>query len=318
MSGWTDQQCFFDYLEKLFIPNTKHLKRPILLIFDGHHAHLSIKVVRLAIQNEIHLLCLPSHSTHILQPLDVYTLRYVKLQCEQLLWDRNKTTSKSLDKYDFVQLFSKLYEYALIPTHCSTAFGKAGIYPFDPRAAKNDRVVKTTLSTTILPEQQQISPTVPNESNSLLYSNSQSIIPSKRLTRSNSAPDLLVGKFCTDFIYSCFTLTFIDHAISTTNSLPESHHTQLDTNLLHDSTTAAYDLLNNVLDQTTAFKSTTPTGAEAFSTTTATCQPDPIHLSVSISSINTTVSPVASPERSNHLIFLQKISCNQLYIFIKF
>ena len=102
------------------------------MIFVGHYSHLSMKAVRLAIQNEIHLLCLPSHSTHLLQPLDIYTLNYVKQQWKQVLWERNKTTSKPIDKCDFVHLFSKLYGYALIPAHCSTAFAKADIYPFDP------------------------------------------------------------------------------------------------------------------------------------------------------------------------------------------
>lgn len=109
-SGWTDEHCFVDYLVKLFIPSTKHLKKPILLIFDGHYSHLSIKAVRLAIDNGIHLLCLPSHTTHVLQPLDIYTLKYVKQQWKELLWDHFKTTSKTMEKRDFVELFSKLYD----------------------------------------------------------------------------------------------------------------------------------------------------------------------------------------------------------------
>jgi hypothetical protein len=194
-SGWTDEHCFYDYLEKLFIPATKHLPRPLLLIFDGHYSHLSIKAVRLAIQNEIHLLSLPSHSTHLLQPLDIYTLKYVKQQWRQLLWERNKTTSRPMNKRDFVHVFSKLYDFALIPAHCSTAFGKAGIYPYDPRAIKNDRVVKTACSTTITSPPTQLSRTSSNEFSSLSCSNGQGIIQGKTLIRSNSAPNLLVGKF---------------------------------------------------------------------------------------------------------------------------
>ena len=203
-SGWSDDNCFLDYLEKLFIPNTKHLPRPLLLIFDGHYSHLTIKVVRLSIENGIHLLCLPSHSTHLLQPLDIYTLKYVKQQWKQLLWERNKTKSKQMDKREFVELFAKLYDFALIPTHCSTAFGKAGIYPYDPRAIKYDRIVKTSLSETTTqspsqePSQTSSPPQLRQTPSNQLSSTSPSIyvpIQSKRSTRSNSTPNSVIGEF---------------------------------------------------------------------------------------------------------------------------
>ena len=152
-SGWTDEDCSFDYLKNLFIPNTKHLQKPLLLIFDGHYSHLSIKSVRLSIEHNICILCLPSHSTHLLQPLHIYTLKYVKQQWKELLWERNKTTSTKLNKRDFIQLFSKLYNFALIPAHCSATFAKAGIFPFDRRAIKNDRIIKNGPSVAATPFQ---------------------------------------------------------------------------------------------------------------------------------------------------------------------
>ena len=193
-SGWIDEVCFHDYLQVLFIPNTKHLKRPVLLIFDGHSSHLGIKSVRLAMDNGIHLLCLPSHSTHLLQPLDVYTLKYVKQQWKQLLWNRSKQTTKTLEKRDFIRLFSKLYDDALIPAHCSTAFAKAGIYPYDPRAVKHHRIIRTDLPTTESASDQT------NESSpiDIVAPSNQNVVPtppSAPLTRSNSVPDLNAGKF---------------------------------------------------------------------------------------------------------------------------
>jgi hypothetical protein len=52
-SGWIDENCFYDYLSKLFIPKTRHLPRPPLLIIDNHSTHLSIKTAKLAIQSAI-------------------------------------------------------------------------------------------------------------------------------------------------------------------------------------------------------------------------------------------------------------------------
>ena len=43
----------------------------VLLLQDGHSSHASIELIELAKANNIHLLCLLSHTTHTLQPLDV-------------------------------------------------------------------------------------------------------------------------------------------------------------------------------------------------------------------------------------------------------
>ena len=45
--------------------------RPVLVIQDGHASHMTIKLIELACTNDIHILCLPAHTTHILQTLDV-------------------------------------------------------------------------------------------------------------------------------------------------------------------------------------------------------------------------------------------------------
>ena len=193
-SGWTDEDCSFDYLKNLFIPNTKHFQKPFLLMFDGHYSHLSIKSVRLAIEHNICLLCLPSHSTHLLQPLDIYTLQYVQQQWKELPWERNKTTSTKLNKRDFIQLFSKLYNYALIPAHCLAAFAKTGIFPFDHRAIKNDRIIKNGPSTVAMPSQHFFQATSTDLDTSL-NPNDPLMMSTKTLTKSNSAPNLFKGNF---------------------------------------------------------------------------------------------------------------------------
>ncbi len=42
-----------------------------LLLFDGDTSHISNKVVEFCTGNDIILLCIPAHTTHLLQPLDV-------------------------------------------------------------------------------------------------------------------------------------------------------------------------------------------------------------------------------------------------------
>ncbi|CAF0782705.1 unnamed protein product [Rotaria sordida] len=89
-----------------------------------------------------------------------------------------------MEKHEFVQLYSQLYDFALIPAHCSTAFARSGICPYDPCAIKNRRIIKNNLSTTVSSSKQSIQ-TLSNELDSSLRSNNESIIQRNRLARSN-------------------------------------------------------------------------------------------------------------------------------------
>lgn len=50
----------------------------VLIIEDGHSSHISIEVMNEACKNDVYLLCLPAHTTHILQPLDVAVFKSLK------------------------------------------------------------------------------------------------------------------------------------------------------------------------------------------------------------------------------------------------
>jgi hypothetical protein len=42
-----------------------------LLYLDGHNSHITLEVIEYTRQNKIVAICLPPHTTHALQPLDV-------------------------------------------------------------------------------------------------------------------------------------------------------------------------------------------------------------------------------------------------------
>jgi hypothetical protein len=44
---------------------------PRLLLMDGHGSHITLEFCGYALAHNIVLFCLPAHSTHLLQPLDV-------------------------------------------------------------------------------------------------------------------------------------------------------------------------------------------------------------------------------------------------------
>ena len=73
-NGWTDDFIGAEWFEKSFIPQVTARNKsgkPILLILDGHSSHETSHILHLAETHNIIILCLPPHTTHKLQPLDV-------------------------------------------------------------------------------------------------------------------------------------------------------------------------------------------------------------------------------------------------------
>ena len=68
-NDWISSDLFMKWFE-FFLANIP-ATQPVLLIMDEHGTHMSIELIELARSNDVHLLCLPSHTTHVLQPLDV-------------------------------------------------------------------------------------------------------------------------------------------------------------------------------------------------------------------------------------------------------
>ena len=75
-NGWVTHELYLEWF-RFFLANIPPT-RPVLLIEDGHSSHISMEVIELARCNNIHVLCLPSHTTHLLQPLDVGVFKSLK------------------------------------------------------------------------------------------------------------------------------------------------------------------------------------------------------------------------------------------------
>jgi|SRR5436853_894068 len=71
--GWTSNMHGVEWMKKCFEPATREKangeKR--LLICDGHDSHISADFISHCIQNDIVLILLPPHASHLMQPLDV-------------------------------------------------------------------------------------------------------------------------------------------------------------------------------------------------------------------------------------------------------
>src|SRR6202000_723660 len=71
-NGWTSNEIEFEWIQH-FNKYTKYCTKGKhrLLILDGYESHTSAQFRQYCKEHEIIPLCMPPHSSHLLQPLDV-------------------------------------------------------------------------------------------------------------------------------------------------------------------------------------------------------------------------------------------------------
>lgn len=130
-SGWVNQEIYLEWFDNFLqsIPP----KRPVLLIQDGHSSHLSIELIELAQKNDVHLLCLPAHTTHILQPLDVGVFKSFKSffskACHKYMM---QCPGRVVTNDVLASLVGEAWPQSFTPLNVLGGFKKCGIYPLNP------------------------------------------------------------------------------------------------------------------------------------------------------------------------------------------
>ena len=145
-SGWMESANFFQWFQKMFLPAIRHLTAtaPVVLFFDGHHSHLSIRLIELARSNNVHLVCFPPHSTHLIQPLDVGVFGPMKSSWRTILkWHQIETCATIVTKHEFPSLISRLWDKSFRPDHLINGFNKTGVCPLSRKAITSDQLVKS-------------------------------------------------------------------------------------------------------------------------------------------------------------------------------
>ncbi|EKV06856.1 hypothetical protein PDIG_76290 [Penicillium digitatum PHI26] len=106
-NGWTSDEIGLRWLEKLFIPSTYSRTKGQyrLLILDGHGSHLTPKFDELCEKNNIIPICMPAHSSHLLQPLDIGCFAVLKRSYGQLVEKKMRLGVNHIDKLDFLEAY---------------------------------------------------------------------------------------------------------------------------------------------------------------------------------------------------------------------
>ena len=97
--------------------------------------HYSPDTIRFAKEQGVVIFCLPPHTTHEAQPLDVSFFKALKSHWKNTCHEfYQKSPGKAITKFNFMELFSKAWIVTITPTNITSGFRKAGIVPFNPNA----------------------------------------------------------------------------------------------------------------------------------------------------------------------------------------
>ena len=131
--GWVDTELFKGWLTDHLL---KHAvgARPLLVLLDGHSSHYQPDLIRYAREHDI-LFCLPPHTSHESQPLDVSVFRPLKNNWQDVCHDYMQSNpGKVVTKYQFSELLSKAWNKTMTPSTICAGFKKSGVFPFNPEA----------------------------------------------------------------------------------------------------------------------------------------------------------------------------------------
>jgi hypothetical protein len=134
-NGWTSDEIGLYWLQHVFIPATNNctVGRYRLLVLDGHGSHLTPQFDKICEENDIIPICMPAHSSHLLQPLDVGCFGPLKRAYQRLTEERSRLGIRYIEKLDFLNAYPSAHNTTFTSQNIQNGFAAAGIVPFNPK-----------------------------------------------------------------------------------------------------------------------------------------------------------------------------------------
>lgn len=134
-NGWTTDEIGLRWLRTLFIPTIQRSQGAWrLLILDGHNSHLTPQFDQICEQNKIIPLCMPAHSSHLLQPLDIGCFSVLKRAYSKEIETEIRAGVNSISELDFLEAYPIARAQSYKAETIKNSFAAAGLVPFNAEA----------------------------------------------------------------------------------------------------------------------------------------------------------------------------------------
>jgi hypothetical protein len=105
-----------------------------MLVLDGHESHISVKFDEYCKAHNIVAISLPSHSSHLIQPLDVACFGILKHNYGCKLDVFIKAHITHITKTEFFIAFQEVYCKTMIKKNIQAGFYSTGLVSYEPQA----------------------------------------------------------------------------------------------------------------------------------------------------------------------------------------
>ena len=125
------KELFITWIKHFVAHACRHSNARTLLILDGHSTHIkNIEAIDFARDTNLDILCLPPHTSHKLQPLDVSFMNPLKRYCNDEI-TRIVRVRQFVSLRDLSTVFSAGYIRACNTLTAASGFRRTGIYSLD-------------------------------------------------------------------------------------------------------------------------------------------------------------------------------------------
>ena len=153
-TGWITKELFLEY-GQMFVKFLEEHKLmdglPHIVVMDNHHSHMfNVEFLQLLKDNNIVVFGLPSHTSHILQPLDKVPFSILKSKWnEEMRVFTRATGGKALTKAQFFKVFNPCFEKAMTtePGFRGTGLFPVNVKAIDPAAFAPSKTTERPLDT---------------------------------------------------------------------------------------------------------------------------------------------------------------------------
>jgi hypothetical protein len=132
-NGYNDSKISLEWLTRVFDPQTRARAngKPRVLICDGFRSSETLKILEFCLTNNIILCCLPSRTSHKLQPFNAGPFAPLETAYRDQVERLNQGGIDVVGKEHFTYLYSPARDTALTKRNIRAGWAATSLYPFN-------------------------------------------------------------------------------------------------------------------------------------------------------------------------------------------